>query len=98
MLSFLMWGLVLNVYAFIVTSIAARIVVPKSERKRDSKNIVVAAIAVMLVPYMMMAICLYAMTILVVCKFDYEELKKFKERAKRALSPLKSVLNHFNAL
>lgn len=82
MLSFLMWGLVLNVYAFIVTSIAARIVIPKSERKRDSKNIVVAAIAMMLVPYMMMAICLYAMTILVVCKFDYEELKKFKERVK----------------
>ena len=82
MLSFLIWGLVLNVYAFIVTSIAARIVIPKSERKRDSKNIVVAAIAMMLVPYMMMAICLYAMTILVVCKFDYEELKKFKERVK----------------
>ncbi len=82
MLSFLMWGLVLNVYAFIVTSIAARIVIPKSERKRDSKNIVSAAIAMMLVPYMMMAICLYAMTILVVCKFDYEELKKFKERVK----------------
>ena len=82
MLSFLIWGLVLNVYAFIVTFIAARIVVPKSERKRDSKNIVAAAIAVMLVPYMMMAICLYAMTILAVCKFDYEELKKFKERAK----------------
>ena len=79
MLSFLIWGLVLNVYAFIVTSIAARIVIPKSERKRDSKNIVVAAIAMMLVPYMMMAICLYAMTILVVCKFDYEELNKIKD-------------------
>ncbi|MBN7287891.1 hypothetical protein [Campylobacter curvus] len=82
MLGFLMWGLVLNVYAFIVTLIATRIVIPKSERKRDSKNIVAAAIAVMLVPYMMMAICLYVMIVLVFCKFDYEELKKFKERAK----------------
>lgn len=82
MLSFLIWGLILNVYAFIVTFIAARIVIPKSERKRDSKNIVSAAITVMLVPYMMMAICLYAMTILAVCKFDYKELKKFKERTK----------------
>ena len=78
MLSFLMWGLVLNVYAFIAT----RIVIPKSERKRDSKNIVAAAIAMMLVPYMMMAICLYAMIVLALCKFDYEELKKFKERVK----------------
>ena len=82
MLSFLMWGLVLNVYAFIVTFIAVRIVIPKSERKRDSKNIVAAAITVMLVPYMMMALCLYVMIVLVFCKFDYEELKKFKERAK----------------
>ena len=82
MLSFLMWGLVLNVYAFIVTFIATKIVIPKSERKRDSKNIVAAAIAVMLVPYMMMAICLYAMIVLALCKFDYEELKKFKERVK----------------
>lgn len=82
MLSFLMWGLILNVYAFIVTLIATRIVIPKSERKRDSKNIVAAAIAVMLVPYMMMAICLYIMIVLVFCKFDYEELKKFKERFK----------------
>jgi hypothetical protein len=77
-----MWGLVLNVYAFIVTFIATKIVIPKSERKRDSKNIVAAAIAVMLVPYMMMAICLYAMIVLALCKFDYEELKKFKERVK----------------
>ena len=82
MLSFLIWGIILNVYAFIVTLIATRIVIPKSERKRDSKKIVVAVIAVMLVPYMMMAICLYAMTILAVCKFDYEELKKFKDKAK----------------
>ena len=82
MLSFLMWGLILNVYAFIVTLIATRIVIPKSERKRDSKNIVAAAIAVMLVPYMMMAICLYIMIVLVFCKFDHEELKKFKERFK----------------
>nr|DAN44962.1 MAG TPA: hypothetical protein [Caudoviricetes sp.] len=82
MLDFLMWGLVLNVYAFIVMFIAARIVIPKSERKRDSKNIVAAAIAVMLVPYMMMAICLYGMIVLALCKFDYEELKKFKERVK----------------
>ncbi|WP_035144792.1 hypothetical protein [Campylobacter concisus] len=80
MLSFLIWGLILNVYAFIVTFIAARIVIPKSERKRDSKNIVSAAIAVMLVPYMMMAICLYAMIVLALCKFDYEELKKFKDK------------------
>lgn len=76
------WGLILNVYAFIVTFIATRIVIPKTEWKRDSKNIVMAAITVMLVPYMMMALCLYAMIVLVVCKFDYEELKKFKERAK----------------
>ena len=82
MLDFLIWGLVLNVYAFIVMFIAARIVIPKSERKRDSKNIVAAAIAVMLVPYMMMAICLYGMIVLALCKFDYEELKKFKERVK----------------
>ena len=82
MLGFLTWGLILNVYAFIVTLIATRIVIPKSERKRDSKNIVAAVIAVMLVPYMMMALCLYAMIILVFCKFDYEELKKFKERTK----------------
>lgn len=82
MLSFLIWGLILNVYAFIVMFIAARIVIPKSERKRDSKNIVSAAIAVMLVPYMMMAICLYGMIVLALCKFDYEELKKFKERVK----------------
>ena len=82
MLGFLTWGLILNVYAFIVTLIATRIVIPKSERKRDSKNIVAAAIAVMLVPYMMMAICLYVMIVLVFCKFDYEELKKFKERIK----------------
>ena len=82
MLDFLMWGLVLNVYSFIITFIAVRIVIPKSERKRDSKNIVAAAIAVMLVPYMMMAICLYVMIVLVFCKFDYEELKKFKERVK----------------
>lgn len=82
MLGFLTWGLILNVYAFIVTLIATRIVIPKSERKRDSKNIVAAAIAVMLVPYMMMAICLYVMIVLVFCKFDYEELKKFKERVK----------------
>ena len=82
MLGFLTWGIILNVYAFIVTFIATRIVIPKSERKRDSKNIVAAAIAVMLVPYMMMAICLYVMIVLVFCKFDYEELKKFKERVK----------------
>ena len=82
MLSFLIWGLVLNVYAFIVTFITARMVIPKSERKRDSKNIVAAVIAVMLVPYMMMALCLYVMIVLAVCKFDYEELKKFKERTK----------------
>jgi len=82
MLDFLMWGLVLNVYAFIVMFIAARTVIPKSERKRDSKNMVTAAITVMLVPYMMMALCLYVMIVLAVCKFDYEELKKFKERAK----------------
>lgn len=82
MLGFLTWGLILNVYAFIVTFIATRIVIPKTEWKRDSKNIVMAAITVMLVPYMMMALCLYAMIVLVVCKFDYEELKKFKERAK----------------
>ncbi|ERJ26898.1 hypothetical protein ATCC51562_1056 [Campylobacter concisus ATCC 51562] len=36
----------------------------------------------MLVPYMMMVLCLCAMIVLAVCKFDYEELKKFKERAK----------------
>ena len=82
MLGFLTWGIILNVYAFIVTFIATRIVIPKSERKRGSKNIVAAAIAVMLVPYMMMAICLYVMIVLVFCKFDYEELKKFKERVK----------------
>ena len=82
MLGFLTWGLILNVYAFIITLIASRIVIPKSERKRDSKNIVTAAITVMLVPYMMMALCLYVMIILVFCKFDYEELKKFKERVK----------------
>ena len=82
MLGFLTWGLILNVYAFIVTLIATRIVIPKSERKRDSKNIVTAAITVMLVPYMMMSLCLYVMIVLAVCKFDYEELKKFKERAK----------------
>ena len=80
MLGFLTWGLILNVYAFIVTFIATRIVIPKSEWKRDSKNIVSAAIAVMLVPYMMMAICLYAMIVLALCKFDYEELKKFKDK------------------
>ena len=52
MLSFLIWGLVLNVYAFVVTFIAARIVVPKSERKREPKKIV-AIITMALVPYMM---------------------------------------------
>lgn len=57
MLGFLTWGLILNVYAFIVTLIATRIVIPKSERKRDPKNIVTAAITVMLVPYMMMTLC-----------------------------------------
>lgn len=82
MLGFLTWGLILNVYAFIVTLIATRIVIPKTEWKRDSKKIVAAAITVILVPYMMMALCLYVMIILAVCKFDYEELKKFKERAK----------------
>ena len=82
MISFLIWGLISNVYAFIITLIATRIVIPKSERKRDSKNIVTAVITVMLVPYMMMVLCLCAMIVLAVCKFDYEELKKFKERAK----------------
>lgn len=82
MLGFLTWGLILNVYAFIITLIATRIVIPKSERKRDSKNIVTAAITVMLVPYMMMVLCLCAMIVLAVCKFDYEKLKKFKERVK----------------
>lgn len=79
MLDFLMWGLVLNVYAFIVTFIVARIVIPKSERKRDSKRIV-AIITTALVPYMMTVLCLCIIVILAICKFDYEELKKFKDK------------------
>lgn len=78
MLSFLMWGLVLNVYAFVVTFIAARIVVPKSERKREPKKIV-AVIIMTLVPYMMTVLCLCIIVILAICKFDYEEFKKFRE-------------------
>lgn len=79
MLDFLMWGLVLNVYAFIVTFIAARIVIPKSERKRGSKRIV-AIITTALVPYMMTVLCLCIIVILAICKFDYEELKNFKDK------------------
>ena len=79
MLSFLIWGLILNVYAFIVTFIAARTVIPKSERKRDSKRIV-AIITTALVPYMMTVLCLCIIVILAICKFDYEELKKFKDK------------------
>ncbi len=78
MLSFLIWGLVLNVYAFVVTFIAARIVVPKSERKREPKKIV-AVIIMTLVPYMMTVLCLCIIVILAICKFDYEEFKKFRE-------------------
>ena len=78
MLDFLMWGLVLNVYAFIVTFIAARTVTPKSERKREPKRIV-AVITMTLVPYMMTFLCLCIIVILAICKFDYEEFKKFKE-------------------
>ena len=79
MLSFLIWGLVLNVYAFIVTFITARMVIPKSERKREPKRIV-AIITTALVPYMMTVLCLCIIVILAICKFDYEELKKFKDK------------------
>ena len=78
MLSFLVWGLVLNVYAFVVTFISARGIVPKSERKREPKRII-AAITMTLVPYMMTVLCLCIIVILAICKFDYEEFKKFRE-------------------
>ena len=94
MLGFLTWGRILNVYAFIVTLIATRIVIPKSERKRDSKNIVTAVITVMLVPYMMMVLCLCAMIVLAVCKFDYEELKKLK-RGQKGFKPFKERFKLF---
>ena len=79
MLSFLVWGLVLNVYAFVVTFITARVIVPKSERKREPKRIV-AVITMTLVPYMMTVLCLCIIAVLAICKFDYEELKNFKEK------------------
>ncbi|MBE3022916.1 hypothetical protein [Campylobacter sp. 7477a] len=75
MFNFLLWGLLLNIYALAVTVITLKVIVPKSEQKRDIKKFT-GTIAITLVPYMMAFLCFFVIMSLAWFKFDYEEFKK----------------------
>ncbi|WP_169976047.1 hypothetical protein [Campylobacter sp. RM16191] len=75
MLSFLLWGIGLNLYALFMLSTVLAVIIPKGE-KREPKS-TIGLITFTLIPYAMMIICLVSITILAACNFNYEEYRTF---------------------
>ena len=77
MLSFLIWGLALNVYALTLTVIVLFASGAK-RNKSERKNMTAWATLILFVltPYAMAILCALIVYRLIVCKFDLEEYKR----------------------